>query len=383
VIEPAAFHSALERHGLSFFTGVPDSLLKDLCAYISAHVAPPNHVIAANEGSAIALAAGHHLATGGTAVVYLQNSGIGNAINPLLSLADPSVYAIPMLLLIGWRGEPGVPDEPQHITQGRVMEHMLDVIGLPYDVIGPDSVDFEVTISRATKAMRDEPGPRAILIRRGTFIGTVAVRTDSVQAGLEDGDLSRITAIDAVLDVMPEDARLIATTGFTSREVFDHRQRNGEEMDRDFLTVGSMGHASQIALGIALHQLDRPIICLDGDGAAIMHMGGLAIIGSRAPANLHHVVINNGAHDSVGGQPTAARTIDLAGVAEACGYRTVTRVSTADELRAALAGQLAAIGPTFLEIVVRSHPMTDAARPTSTPSQNKAAFMHGLGINDA
>jgi phosphonopyruvate decarboxylase len=377
VIEPAAFHESLARHGLTFFTGVPDSLLKDLCGYINDRVPPGDHVIAANEGGAVALAAGHYLATGRIPVVYLQNSGTGNLINPLLSLADPAVYAVPMLLLIGWRGEPGAHDEPQHVTQGRVQQRLMEAIEVPFDVVGSDSDDFDRTIEAAVRAMGDDPRPRGLLIRGGTF--SAYERPSSPERPLP---MLRVHAVEAMLSSMGPTDVLVSTTGMTSREVFALRERRGEGHERDFLTVGSMGHASQIALGLALARPDRSVYCLDGDGAFLMHMGGAATIGVMRPANLRHVVINNGAHDSVGGQPTAAREVDLPAIAAACGYRVAPTATSRGELDQSLAVMAAQAGPGFLEVRVASQARTDAGRPTIGPLENRTAFMSAFGRAD-
>jgi phosphonopyruvate decarboxylase len=375
VIEPADFHAALIRHGFTYFTGVPDSLLKDLCAYISDHVPASDHVINANEGTAVALAAGHHLATGRVPVVYLQNSGTGNTINPLLSLADAGVYAIPMLLIIGWRGEPGVKDEPQHRTQGQIQERLMETIGLPYEVVDADS-DPEAVVGRAAEALAADARPRALLVRKGAFASYALAGADE---GVDRPPLTRAQAIEAVLEHLHDDDIVVSTTGMTSREVFDYRERHGQGHHRDFLTVGSMGHASQIALGVAVQHPDRTVVCLDGDGAALMHLGSMAIVGTQRPRNFRHIVINNGAHDSVGGQPTAARRIDLAGIADACGYVVSTRSETAEEIAQALDHLRAAHGPTFLEVRTASVAHTEAGRPTTTPVENKVAFMEALG----
>jgi phosphonopyruvate decarboxylase len=375
VIEPATFYESLRRHGLEYFTGVPDSLLKDLCAFISDHVPASDHVINANEGAAVALAAGYHLATGRIPVVYLQNSGTGNAINPLLSLADPAVYAIPMLLIIGWRGEPGVRDEPQHVTQGRVQERLLDALELPYEIVDAGS-DPEAVVSRITDALRNDPRPHALLVSRDTFAPYAPAAHERAPDRLP---LTRTQAIEAVLANLRDDDIVVSTTGMTSREVFDYRERSGQGHHRDFLTVGSMGHASQIALGVAAQHPDRTVICLDGDGALLMHLGSMAIIGTQHPVNFRHVVINNGAHDSVGGQPTAARRIDLVRIADACGYVLSTRAGTAEAIAGALDHLRAADGPAFLEVRAASSAHTDAGRPTTTPVENKAAFMAALG----
>jgi len=373
VIQPAAFYDAMRRHDLTFFTGVPDSLLKDLCAYITDHVPPEDHVINANEGSAVALAAGYHLATGKTPVVYLQNSGTGNVINPLLSLADPAVYGIPILFIIGWRGEPGVADEPQHVTQGRIMPELLDAIGLDHDVIDAETDGYADIIGRACERVRSTGGSHALLIRKNTFAPhALEARPDALLP------LTRPEAIELVVSRLDADDLLVSTTGMTSREVFAYREQRREGHHRDFLTVGSMGHCSQIALGLAQHQPGRAVICLDGDGAVIMHMGSLAIIGTQRPINLRHIVINNGAHDSVGGQPTAARHIDLAAVALACGYPHAESISSRDQVDAALGRLREHAGPSMLEIRVAGSPHTNAGRPTTTPVENKLAFMKAL-----
>ena len=322
----------------------------------------------------MALAAGYHLATGRTPVVYLQNSGTGNVINPLLSLADPAVYGIPILFIIGWRGEPGTTDEPQHVTQGRVMPELLDAIELDYDVIDAETDDYADIIGRACERMRSSRRSHALLIRRNTF-APYALRAK------HDAELplTRPEAIELVLANLEANDLVVSTTGVTSREVFAYREQRAEGHHRDFLTVGSMGHCSQIALGLAQHQPGREVICLDGDGAVVMHMGSLAIIGTQRPANLRHVVINNGAHDSVGGQPTAARQIDLSAVALACGYAHAESVSSRDQATAALGCLREQGGPSMLEIRVASDPHTDAGRPTTTPVENKLAFMKALG----
>ncbi len=374
MIEPADFYQSLRRHGLEYFTGVPDSLLKDLCAYITDQVLPENHVINANEGAAVALATGYHLATGRIPVVYLQNSGTGNAINPLLSLADPAVYAIPMILIIGWRGEPGVEDEPQHVTQGRVQERLLDAIELPHAVVDAGTDDHDAVIGQMVRAMTDDPRPRAILIRRGTFAAYT-----SASRSTADREFTRADALAVLLDSLRPEDLVVSTTGMASREVFDYRERHGQGHDHDFLTVGSMGHCSQIALGLAQHRADRSVICVDGDGAVLMHMGSLAIIGSQGPANLLHVVINNGAHDSVGGQPTAATQVNLPAVARACGYRQTATASTASDVAGSLKRLIATPGPTLLEILVASDAHTNAGRPTTSPVENKEAFTRALG----
>lgn len=377
MISPASFYETLKEHGVGLFAGVPDSLLKNFCAYVTSHSRSGEHVICANEGSAIALATGHYLATGKLALVYMQNSGLGNSVNPLLSLADPEVYAIPMLLLVGWRGEPGVKDEPQHIKQGRVSPALLEAMEIPYRIMDADTESLEENIRQSIEQAYRQCGPVALLVRKGTF----AKAPESSEAGEQKikPQISRERAIELVTSLLPEDAVVVSTTGKISRELYEHRLRGGQNRAGDFLTVGSMGHASHIALGIALAGIKKPVVCLDGDGALLMHMGGMAIIGTSKANNLLHVVLNNGVHDSVGGQPTVGFDVSLVDIARACGYRKIAGpVSTEADIRKAMADMLGSDGPAFLEIQVRPGSRADLGRPRETLAENKKAFMERL-----
>lgn len=374
MIDPREFVTYLQATGVEFFTGVPDSLLKDLCACLQ-QLPSSEHIIAANEGGAIALALGYHLATGKIPLVYLQNSGLGNIINPLLSLADREVYAIPMLLVIGWRGEPGVHDEPQHKKQGRVMLPMLEAMEISYSVLGPDLDHGERILKDALRHTEETGAPHALVIKKGTFKAFDVTSSVKVRTAEANFQLSREDAIQQIIDVLEERDIVVSTTGMPSREVYEYRSTRNEGHQRDFLTVGGMGHASQIALGIAIQKSDRAVYCLDGDGALLMHMGALPINGSLKARNLKHIILNNGAHDSVGGQPTVALSVDLLGMARAAGYEYVVRVETPEELRSSLWSMKNVRGPCFLEIRVHCGGRKDLSRPATTPAQNKIAFM--------
>lgn len=356
------FLDAVIGAGLDFFTGVPDSLLKGLCACISAQLSSEQHIIAANEGNALALAAGHYLATGRPGVVYLQNSGLGNIVNPLLSLTDEAVYRIPALLVIGWRGEPGVHDEPQHITQGRLTLPLLETMGIPYAVL--DNLE---QVRAACKTVCETGLPYALVVRKGTF------ESDGMTLpGREElSTLSREAAIREVLALLSERDIVVSTTGMISREVYENRVSH----ERDFLTVGSMGHASSIALGIALAQPQRRVVCLDGDGAVLMHMGALPTLAAHAAPNLRHIVFNNAAHDSVGGQPTVMNRVNLPAIAQACGYTAAYSVDSIDKLRKVWEDFLQDPGTALLEIRVQRGARPDLGRPKETPQQNKQSFM--------
>jgi phosphonopyruvate decarboxylase len=374
MLEASWFFEQLQTRQVGFFTGVPDSLLKEFCAYVSDQAPSNQHIITANEGNAIALAAGYHLATGKVGLVYMQNSGLGNAVNPLTSLTDPAVYGIPMLLLIGWRGEPGVQDEPQHIKQGAITPSLLDALGLSYSIMPMEKDAAQSCLDTATQIMRAENRPYALLVRKGSFAKYASPITNT-----NNYPLSREEAIQQIARSLGNNDIVVATTGMISRELFEYRASgSNQDLGRDFLTVGSMGHASQIALGIALQKPDRDVYCLDGDGALIMHMGSMALIGSQLPQNYKHVVLNNGAHDSVGGQPTAAFNIDISSIALNCGYRKAHQVNNMEELADALKWLGDARGPVMLEVRVGKGARTDLGRPTTTPTQNKQSFMKHL-----
>ena len=314
-----------------------------------------------------AVACGYHLATGGSAVVYMQNSGLGNAINPLTSIAATEVYQVPMLLVVGWRGEPGRPDEPQHVKQGAITPQQLELLGIPYQVTDAGS-DPHAIAAWVRQQLDDRNSPVALLVTAGTFDPSQG------KTGESPGFLlGREAALAALLD-LAGDAAIISTTGKTSREVFELRVARGEHQ-RDFLTVGGMGHTSSIALGVAIGLPNRKVLCLDGDGSTLMHMGALPIIGDMQPANFVHVLLNNAAHESVGGQPTVAGTVDFRAIALACGYRDYHAAATVDELADAWRRIDAAPGPVMLEIKISTGSRSDLGRPTSTPVQNKRAFM--------
>ena len=372
MIRPNYFIEKLRGNGIDCFVGVPDSLLKNICAYITDHFDAQHNIISANEGTAVAFAAGHYLATGQPACVYMQNSGDGNIINPLASLTDPEVYNIPVLLLIGWRGRPGVYDEPQHVKQGKITTGLLNTMGINYDVLSKEEDKADKQIAKAIEALKNKE-VYALVIEKDTF-------EDYQLQDIEKNDLtmSREEAIRIVSSTLGEKDCIVSTTGMISRELFEYRVAMNQGHERDFLTVGSMGHANQIALGIAMAQPNRRVWCFDGDGATIMHMGSMAIIASKFPKNYVHVVFNNGAHDSVGGQPTVGLKIDLPAVAKAVGYKVTISVDNKEDLAAAL--NRIAEGPILIEVKVKKGNRKNLGRPTTTPMQNKEALMDYLKI---
>ncbi|NQT98015.1 MAG: phosphonopyruvate decarboxylase [Candidatus Marinimicrobia bacterium] len=369
-ISPINFFNLLTNDGIDFFSGVPDSLLKEFCLCLDDNVAPQNHVISANEGNAIALAAGYHLGTGKLPLVYMQNSGLGNAVNPLISLCDPEVYSIPMLVVIGWRGEPGVADEPQHKKQGQIQENLLAALDLPYITFSATENNIESKINKAVTSAMADKRPFVILVKKGTFS-----KYGTSLSQKETGLIKRENALEIILESLPDNAIIVSTTGKTSREIFEIRAIRNEPHYKDFLTVGSMGHCSSIALGIALSKPDRKVFCIDGDGALIMHMGSLATAGKLQAKNLYHLLINNKVHESVGGQKTAANGINLPALVRSNGYNSVQSCSKKTDLKKKVEQFVLATGPAFLELIVEPGSRNDLGRPTIKPVDNKQEFM--------
>ncbi len=360
-------------NGVDFFTGVPDSLLKSICAYITDHTSSEKHIIAANEGAAVGIAAGHYMASGNLPLVYMQNSGLGNTVNPLLSLADEKVYGLPILLMIGWRGEPGVKDEPQHKKQGEVTLSLLEAMQIPYIILDTNESMALAQLYETIISARDKSIPHAIIVRKDTF-GEYKLQREQPNVC----PLSREDALKLVVDHLGEKDVVVSTTGKLSRELFEYRETKGEGHGHDFLTVGSMGHSSSIALGIALEQPVRKVYCLDGDGAFIMHMGGISNIGCLSPKNYFHILFNNGSHESVGGQPTLGFQLDFPSIARSCGYRAAFSATSEFEVKEVLARLRSMDGPVLLELRVSVASRDDLGRPTTTPVENKESLMKFL-----
>ena len=357
-----------------FYTGVPDSQLKALCNYLmhTYGIDPKHHIIAANEGNCTALAAGYHLATGKVPVVYMQNSGEGNIINPVASLLNDKVYAIPVIFVVGWRGEPGVHDEPQHIYQGEVTVKLLEDMDIRTFVIGKETSDDEIAnvmvkFRKILAAGKDV----AFVIRKG------ALSYDTKVVYANNNTMKREEIIQHIVKASGEDP-IVSTTGKASRELFETRVANGQRHKYDFLTVGSMGHSSSIALGVAIKKPEQRIWCVDGDGAVLMHMGSMAVMGANKPKNLIHVVINNGAHETVGGMPTVAERIDLVKIALACGYPNAVCVDSFDDLDKELEAAKSRNELSLIEVKCSIGAREDLGRPTTTALENKQNFMEYL-----
>lgn len=363
----------LEILNKDFFAGVPDSQLKELCNYLMEKKGiGKDHIIAANEGNCVGLAAGHYLATGEIPVVYMQNSGLGNIVNPAASLLHPKVYGIPCIFIVGWRGEPGVHDEPQHIYQGEITETLIHDLDMDYFIITKETATEEITAAMKEFDRLLEQGKSvAFIVKKAAF------ESESRISYQNENTLTRENAIEKIVDVAAEDV-IVSTTGKASRELFEIREHKKQGHQRDFLTVGSMGHSSSIALGIAMNKPNTKIWCIDGDGAVLMHMGAMALIGTNKPKNMVHIVINNAAHETVGGMPTAAGNIDLLQIAKGCGYPVQLRVDSEAELLRVLEQAKVSTELIFIEIKCNIESRMDLGRPTTTAQDNKKSFMDYL-----
>jgi phosphonopyruvate decarboxylase len=371
MISPDKLFFSLKKYGVGIFAGVPDSLLKNFCDYIEDNTNTGEHIIAANEGNAIAIATGYHLSTSKFGVVYMQNSGLGNAANPLISIADTEVYQIPMLLIVGWRGEPGLRDEPQHVKQGRITKTQLEIMDIPYWIIGADS-DLDEILEEVFAKIKSTNSPVALLVCKNTFSPYKSRRTINNESLFRREDSLR-----DLLNLSSKNDLLISTTGKTSRELYELRIERGET-PCDFLTVGGMGHTSSIALGVALGRPDKKVVCIDGDGSTLMHLGATPVIGDLSPNNFIHVILNNAAHESVGGQPTVAGDMDFALIANACGYKGYELAKDSESLKLAWKKLMSLPGPVLLEIKIDLGSRKNLGRPTSGPIDNKQLFMDSI-----
>jgi len=367
------FIENLKNNNIDFFTGVPDSQLKPLCNYlIKTYGISDKHIITANEGNAVALAAGYHLATGNIPCVYMQNSGLGNIINPVASLVNDKVYGIPCVFVVGWRGEPGKVDEPQHLFQGEITTKLLDVLNIDYMIVTQETTEIDlVNKMKDFKYLLDSGKSVAFVVKKGGFSYDEKVTYKNNNTTIREDIIREIT-------IASKEDIIVSTTGKSSRELFEIREENKQSHKYDFLTVGSMGHSSTIALGVALNKPNKKVWCIDGDGAALMHMGSMAVIGQKAVNNLIHVIINNGAHESVGGQPTVADKIDFIKIALGCGYKSAYRATSINELKNILKTIANEQGPILLEVKAAIGSRDNLGRPTTTPVENKNAFMNNL-----
>jgi len=374
-INPAHLYDILLNEGIEFFTGVPDSTLKHFCFYLDDNISKANHIIAANEGNSIAIAVGYNISTGKIPLVYMQNSGLGNAINPLTSLVDKEIFAIPMLIMMGWRGEPGKEDAIQHRKDGEIQLEMLDLLGLDYTILPSDNQDLATQIHHSIVQAKELDSPQVLLVRKDSFESY----SSSISKPNQEICISREYAISRILDLIEQDSAVISTTGKASRELYEIRKEKGE-IGIDLMTVGSMGHVSSVSLGVALQNKNRNVYCIDGDGSLIMHMGALSIIGKYSSSNFRHILLNNFSHDSVGGQESSADMIDFSLLSKAVSYKKYFKICKKSDFPNIFSEFQSSTGPSFLEIIVDKGSRPNLSRPDLTPYNNKKKFMNFLGL---
>ena len=373
-IDPKFFLDFFLTEGINFFTGVPDSLLKNFTNCVFNNIKSQSNIIAPNEGSAVGLAIGSFIASQKIPLVYMQNSGLGNAINPLVSLADKNVMSIPMILLIGWRGEVDdrgkqIKDEPQHITQGKITLDLLNVLKIPYMVISED-INYS-NLKYLIEECKNKSKPVALVVRKNIFQEYKLSQKKSKEV------MTREEAINLIVKVISPNSAIVATTGMTSRELYEIRDFRQENHDMDFLTVGGMGHASSIAIGIAKSKPLSKVLCLDGDGALIMHMGILPYLGRQK--NIIHLLLNNESHDSVGGQPTISSEINLVNIAKQCNFDFVYKVNDLISLEKQLQQVFKFNNKSaFIEINCKKGYRNNLGRPKTSPLENKIDFIKFL-----
>ena len=372
MIDTKKFYKKLVEKNFDFFVGVPDSLLKEFCLCVN-DLENSKHIIAANEGNAVAIASGYNISTGKYGVVYMQNSGLGNVINPLLSLADEDVYKIPMLFIIGYRGEVGVKDEPQHIKQGKLTLPLLDTLGVPYVILDDNYVE---EIDYCHRYIVENNKSIAMVVRKDSFCkyGDFVSTNNNI--------LVREDVLELIIKNLGDDDFIVSTTGKTSREIFEIREKYNMTHSNDFLTVGSMGHTSSLALGISLNT-DKNIFCIDGDGSFIMHMGGVATAIQKSGDNFKYILINNGCHESVGGQKTIVDNLDLEKILLGFGIKKVFNVYDTSQLIQALNYQKEH-GKIAIVVNTNDKSRKDLGRPTTTPIENKEQFIEKIrGKNES
>lgn len=374
-LPPDSFYKMMTERGFDFFTGIPDSLLKDFTSYIEDNHPHNKHIISANEGTALATASGYYLATKKFPVVYMQNAGLGNIINPLLSLNDSRVYKIPVLMIMGWRGEPGKKDEPQHFVQGKIMSGLLTDLGVTYEVLPDFEEGAAAALDVALHHLNNRGAPYAFLVRRNTFL-----EYEPKEKLHADGQLLREEAMENILKTIGKYDLVVCTSGFNSRELYSLRQKLNQDSLQDFYSLGARGHASSIAMGVAIAKPSKRVFCFDGDGSFLMHMGSAAQIGSRPLPNYRHIVFNNAVHESSGGAPTVGNKIDFPVLAKACGYKYAETVTTMEDLSTKMQEFIHSEGPGFLEVKVKRFTRKDLKNVPIGPLENKTNFMNFLDI---
>tara|TARA_B100000767_G_scaffold264583_1_gene279642 strand:- start:1612 stop:2724 length:1113 start_codon:yes stop_codon:yes gene_type:complete len=362
------FIKHLKKNDLDFCCGVPDSLLKDLC-FAFENKYKKNHLVAANEGSAVGLGIGYHLSTKKIPLIYLQNSGLGNAINPLISLSGSNVYKIPLFLIIGWRGEKHKTfvDEPQHIAQGKVTEDFLKKLGIIYKIVDANT-DYKKQINILKNFANKNQRVVALLIKKNTFKNNVK-KSNQISKVYE-----REKYLNLLIDILPKNSIIVSTTGILSRELNEIINTSKKKINF-FMCVGGMGHAISVASGLAL-KLKKKVFCFDGDGAATMHLGSLS--SSSKIKNIIHILFNNHSHESVGGQDNAAKHVKFFRIAKEFGYKNSYLCKNGKELNKIINKSIKSKYNSFIEIILNKGHRKNISRPSRNMILLKNNFMNSI-----
>ena len=363
-------YKIFSKNNIEFFTGVPDSLMKDFSNFLEDNISETKHLISCNEGNSVSYGIGYHLVTNKIPLIYLQNSGLGNIINPITSMINQRVYSIPMLFMIGWRGEIGIKDEPQHLFQGEITEKQLTLLDIEYEVMDSNIDNCNYQISEIVNKIKISKKPYALLVRKNTFS-----KYSKKKIIKNHSFLNREKCIEILMNSLEKHDIVISTTGKTSREL---NEKSKSFTNPYFMSIGGMGHSNQIALAIA-ENTKKKVFCFDGDGSILMHLGGLATIGERGNKNFHHVIFDNEAHESVGGQKTVSYNINFEKLCYSLGYKKYFKIldynSIGEVIKKINADEF---GPTMIHIKVKCFSRDNLSRPNLTPLEHKANFKKKL-----
>jgi phosphonopyruvate decarboxylase len=346
----------LEKNNLNFFSGVPDSVLKNFTNLL---INKSSHVLATNEGSAVSIGIGYHLSFNKLPCIYMQNSGLANAINPLISIAHKGVYSIPMMMLIGWRGSPGIKDEPQHLIKGKITKNLLKLLGIKYEIIESEK-DFN-KIKKLINFSKKKKVPVACLFKKGVLKKVNYHKKFSERSTIKNKIL-RSEVIREILKSIQNNTKIISTTGYTSRELYQIRKNEGYHKGKDFYMIGGMGHSSSVALGAAFKK-NKKILCLDGDGSMLMHLGSLHTVGLMNKNNFKHILLNNQSHESVGGQEISFKRVKMEKLIKGLGYSKYIQLKDKKDLKNKIQSVLKYKGSIFLEVLIEKGAIKNLGRP--------------------
>ena len=346
--------NVLKKNDINFFTGIPDSILIELSRFLQ-NKNKRKHIRATSEGSAISIGIGHYLSTKQVPCIYMQNSGLSNALNPLISITSKKVYNIPLVLIIGWRGSPRVKDEPQHNVKGKITESILKLLNIKYTIVrsGNDLSQFNKIVKNAKK----NNNIAACLIEQGTI-----KKIKKTYNKKNFYKLNKELFLKTLLETLEKNSKVISSTGYNSRELMYLRNKYKLINTKDFYMVGGMGHTASVALGYSL-STKKKTICIDGDGSFLMHLGSIKTAGTFANNNFKYILLNNNSHDSVGGQNTYANNIDFEKLSKSLGFKKFYKIKNNKNLKQNIKRFLKGNNLNFLEVKITNSKIKNLPRP--------------------